>query len=706
MTSFAVMDTNLFAARSYGGFFRTDNNGISWITEDAGLPSQPIVDLAVLDSLIFAGTNGAGIYRSGNLGANWIPVNTGLSADTITTLAVIDTVLFAGTLEGGVFRSSDNGDNWAPVTSGLSGDTITAFAAKGTQLFAGTSSGKVFRSGDNGDSWIPISTVPAKEQVTCFTFIDNYMFAGTFSGAYRSTDNGEHWTAANDGMIYRQVRALHTLGGDLFAGTIGGIYRSSNQGESWTDVNSGMKNACIRALAMDGNKLYASTRTGIYLSGDGGENWEPFLENAPIFSLAFTTEYFYAGTYGHLFITPRESTNWNSIPYPDSTHRIYSLAARENTVFVGTEGAGLFRTKNYGPTFWESLQVGFISTPVNCLVFDGATIYAGTGMGVYSSTDEGMHWTTLNEGLTDLNIMALTFKGTDLFAGTGSKGVFCSTDHGANWTPANKGMEDQMVMSFAVKGENLFAGTWNGGVLHSTDNGANWITISHSSIFDTWVKIPQVIHGLVVDNTYLYAGERRTGVWRRPLDELITPVDSFSIDSIAPELMVANDPLYQPELIEVTSTEDGIIYLVPEYTYKDLTNIRGVCLDSVVALAYSAVDIPLSSFENGIYWLYGRDSSSNISDFEAFTIIGVGISDVSTDQIRLYPNPTNDKITIQAMAPGDYLMEIFSMNGQIILSRDFSGPTHQIDLSSLQKGFYFITVRSRDHVRTEKIIKQ
>jgi hypothetical protein len=122
MTSFAVMDTNLFAARSYGGFFRTDNNGISWITEDAGLPSQPIVDLAVLDSLIFAGTNGAGIYRSGNLGANWIPVNTGLSADTITTLAVIDTVLFAGTLEGGVFRSSDNGDNWAPVTSGLSGD--------------------------------------------------------------------------------------------------------------------------------------------------------------------------------------------------------------------------------------------------------------------------------------------------------------------------------------------------------------------------------------------------------------------------------------------------------------------------------------------------------------------------------------------------------------------------------------------------------
>ncbi len=193
--------------------------------------------------------------------------------------------------------------------------------------------------------------------------------------------------------------------------------------------------------------------------------------------------------------------------------------------------------------------------------------------------------------------------------------------------------------------------------------------------------------------------------WRRPLDELITLVDSSSIDSIAPELTVANDPLYQPEFIEVTSTEDGIVYLVPEYTYKDLTNIRGVCLDSVVVVANSAAEILLSSLDNGIYWLYGRDSSNNISDFEAFTITGVGIGNIPSDQISLFPNPTNDKITIQTMAPGDYLMEIFSMNGQIILSRKFLGISHQIDLSSFQDGVFFITVRSDDFITTKKIIK-
>ena len=33
------------------------------------------------------------------------------------------------------------------------------------------------------------------------------------------------------------------------------------------------------------------------------------------------------------------------------------------------------------------------------------------------------------------------------------------------------------------------------------------------------------------------------------------------------------------------------------------------------------------------------------------------------------------------------------------------GPTHQLDLSSFQKGVYFITIRSNDFVRTRKIIK-
>jgi hypothetical protein len=51
-------------------------------------------------------------------------------------------------------------------------------------------------------------------------------------------------------------------------------------------------------------------------------------------------------------------------------------------------------------------------------------------------------------------------------------------------------------------------------------------------------------------------------------------------------------------------------------------------------------------------------------------------------------------------------MEITSLNRQLLYTDRMEGLTHQIDISSFEKGLYFITVRSRDYVKTEKIIKQ
>lgn len=62
-------------------------------------------------------------------------------------------------------------------------------------------------------------------------------------------------------------------------------------------------------------------------------------------------------------------------------------------------------------------------------------------------------------------------------------------------------------------------------------------------------------------------------------------------------------------------------------------------------------------------------------------------------------------MAIKKSYPGQYLIEITSLNGQLLYSDLLEGPTHQIDLSSFENGLYFIKDRSRDYVRTEKIIK-
>ncbi|MCU0414064.1 MAG: hypothetical protein MUE91_06645 [Ignavibacteriaceae bacterium] len=54
--------------------------------------------------------------------------------------------------------------------------------------------------------------------------------------------------------------------------------------------------------------------------------------------------------------------------------------------------------------------------------------------------------------------------GTNIFAGAWGAGVFLSTDNGSSWNAINAGLTDLDVLSLAVKGDTLFAGTFSSGV--------------------------------------------------------------------------------------------------------------------------------------------------------------------------------------------------------------------------------------------------
>ncbi len=73
--------------------------------------------------------------------------------------------------------------------------------------------------------------------------------------------------------------------------------------------------------------------------------------------------------------------------------------------------------------------------------------------------------------------------------------------------------------------------------------------------------------------------------------------------------------------------------------------------------------------------------------------------------ISLYPNPVIDFLNIESQFSGEHSVEIFSLNGQLLFNQVLEVNLHQIDLSSFQKGTYFITIRSKDFVTTRKIIK-
>jgi len=176
-------------------------------------------------------------------------------------------------------------------------------------------------------------------------------------------------------------------------------------------------------------------------------------------------------------------------------------------------------------------------------------------------------------------------------------------------------------------------------------------------------------------------------------------------DLEAPVIYMTEDSLYQPEIIRAISTEDGMIYLVPENTSRSLVEIREACLDSVPAVADEIVDLSTADLGNGNYWIYARDNANNISDPKEFTINGVGVGKINHDDVRIYPNPADEIITVQINGAGKYIIEVVSLKGRYLYTQEVYESIHQIDLSPFRKGIYFITVRSQDFVTTRKIIK-
>jgi hypothetical protein len=181
------------------------------------------------------------------------------------------------------------------------------------------------------------------------------------------------------------------------------------------------------------------------------------------------------------------------------------------------------------------------------------------------------------------------------------------------------------------------------------------------------------------------------------------------IDSLPPILtLVSPDSLYQPASIEAKSSEIGMIYLVPENTEKQIESITGSSLYSVKVEAEDIdkqVSLPLDTLDNGVYWLYATDTSDNISDPEIFSIYGVYVDEWHTANFRMFPNPTKGILIIEKAIPGQASIEIHSVTGQLILRKDMKSNSKKIDLSDFSRGIYFVTVRSVEFIRTERIIK-
>ncbi|MEJ0029992.1 MAG: hypothetical protein WDO15_06330 [Bacteroidota bacterium] len=153
-------------------------------------------------------------------------------------------------------------------------------------------------------------------------------------------------------------------------------------------------------VAFDGSILYVGTYSGLLKSNDGGStlNKTP-ITNSP-YSLVRIDTVLFVSSYGSSYALADGDTEWTSFPYDNSHVAIsaYSQVAIDTSLYMATDG-GVFKF-SWNDSTWTNKSKGLINKRVVSLIANGSALYAGTnGSGVFVSRNGGNTWTESDEGI-------------------------------------------------------------------------------------------------------------------------------------------------------------------------------------------------------------------------------------------------------------------------------------------------------------------
>ena len=74
--------------------------------------------------------------------------------------------------------------------------------------------------------------------------------------------------------------------------------------------------------------------------------------------------------------------------------------------------------------------------------------------------------------------------------------------------------------------------------------------------------------------------------------------------------------------------------------------------------------------------------------------------------IRIYPNPTQNQLTIQVENLTNVGLQILDLNGRILMNQKLNSNTNFVDTSNLPSGIYLFTISSDEGSTTSKVVKQ
>ena len=425
--------------------------------------------------------------------------------------------IFAGT-SSGVYKSEDGGYTWTKKNDGLhfvqgeyEYDYQVYKMMQYEDIFYGIATppsayGQFFSekaylvySTDFGESW-KFSEKFNYDHPTDFEIFNNKIILASENGLFATDkDLKTIESMLNDTLNGSTVLEIYLQDNYLYATKYKNfLYSKKLTDDKWTLVNDDnlYYNINITALNIHKDNIYfVNEYKNLYVSNDLGKTFRRVTDNQSLSMSTILTIYIdekdvvYLGTNNGIYYSIDYGNKWEKYSPESISQTVYSLLKIGDTLFIGTDKNGLYRTSDNGQTVQQlTLNQKHPEIQINDIKYIDNNLYLGTkiysdsfkgitvnGEGIFFSSDMGNTWEKRNQGLPDsLEIVSIAEYGDYIFVGTTWYGaIFYSSDQGQSWLPLNKGYAGYSLYKLSIYEGILYAASSAG--IYSL-NLKNWIT--------------------------------------------------------------------------------------------------------------------------------------------------------------------------------------------------------------------------------------
>jgi len=348
---------------------------------------------------------------------------------------------------------------------------------------------------------------------------------------------------------------------------------------------------------------------------------------------------------------------------------------------------------------------------------------AGVGGTILKTTDGGTSWAALNSG-TSNQLFSIYFSNANEGLAVGSAGTIIRTDNGGtNWASQTSGTSSQLnsvCFSDTLTGYVVGSG---GTILKTTNGGTNWASLI-SGISDSLYSVyfTNASTGYVVGSSGTILKTTNGGTnWNALTSGTINTLRSVRFINDTTGFAVGDSGT-------ILKTSDGgmnwTTHNVPLSMF--LTSVYFTDVDT--GYASGANGAILKTTNGGAIWAVKNSGTLNNLSSVFFTTqkVGFAVGDsgtiikttinsgtgginnlsLKTDKLKIYPNPSFDKVTIETtQMPATGLLSVLNMNGVELMRQQVSAPKTVIDVSCFPNGVYVLKLQNETSVRIGKFIK-